>query len=69
MALPDRELTIANWRRIGFRIRAFIGRHLASCIDAWNDVRPPKDDYERWLVSIGTPRSEALGYVPEEAHH
>lgn len=24
-------------------VRAMVGRFLASCIDAWDEVRPPKD--------------------------
>ena len=31
-------------------VRAMVGRFLASCIDAWDEVRPPKDAWERWLM-------------------
>jgi hypothetical protein len=39
----------ADTHRLGFRIRALIGRGLASCLDAWDRVRPP-DAYERWMM-------------------
>jgi hypothetical protein len=54
--------------RLGFKIRAQIGRVLASCLDAWDHVRPPKDDYERWLIALGQPRSEAHVNVRGQEH-
>ena len=41
--------------------RKQVGRFLASCLDAWNEVRPPKDDRERCLgQSISLPEEESL---------
>jgi len=60
----------ADTHRLGFRIRARIGRILASCIDAWDHVRPPKDDYERRLMSLMKPlQSEAPSGIASAQHH
>ena len=54
----------SDTHKIGFRIRAQIGRLLASCINAWDQIRPPKDDYERWLVVTNDPAQPALEAFP-----
>lgn len=55
----------ADTHRIGFRIRAQIGRLLAPCIDAWDHVRPPKDEVDAWFRGVRASSSPP----PESSPH
>ena len=57
----------SDTHKVGFCIRAQIGRVLASCIDAWDHIRPPRGEFEEWLMRPvkPLPHQESQVSVPE----
>lgn len=49
-----------------YSLSAQIGRVIAHFLDAWDEVRPPKDDYERWLMRPTPNRQGTASDVREQ---